>query len=133
MLLLSGWPVPEEAAYGGRPDGGDEMWARCVNSVALLESPKAGVYEMSSMHCLSWTLAFRYLRWASQTYTYSESDKLMDTMLVILAIGSTQTISRTHASSETPSICRGVSCGAGFTVIRTYTHDPFLYRIDVSS
>lgn len=40
-----------------------------------------------------------------KTYTYSESDMLIDTVLVIFAIGSTQAISRTHASSETPSIC----------------------------
>lgn len=61
------------------------------------------------MHCLS--DARVSLVWCRErrAYTYSERERLMDTMLVILAIGSTQTISRTHASSETPSICRGVS------------------------
>lgn len=108
MLLDSGWPGPLDGAYGGSPAGGDVMCARCVKSVELFGDASSGVYEINSMHCL-YTSVRMSLAAESRAYTYSERDMLMDTMLVILAIGSTQTISRIHVSSEAPSICEAVS------------------------
>lgn len=84
------------------------MCAHCVKSVEVFGDASSGVYEINSIHCLIQSVRAVLLR-KSETYTYSESDMLMDTILVIFAIGSTQTISRIHVSSEAPSIYEAVS------------------------